>query len=42
LNKLTDYCTVLKVKHAKLRRKRNYIYQEDNLAFSNNSSNSSL
>ncbi|PKY59022.1 hypothetical protein RhiirA4_412299 [Rhizophagus irregularis] len=30
LSDLTDYCTALKVKHAKLRRKRNYVYQEDN------------
>ncbi|CAB5377098.1 unnamed protein product [Rhizophagus irregularis] len=28
LSDLTDYCTALKVKHAKLRRKRNYVYQE--------------
>lgn len=41
LNKLTDYCTDLKIKHAKLRRRRDYIYQEDNLAFSNNSPNTS-
>ncbi|CAB4426824.1 unnamed protein product [Rhizophagus irregularis] len=41
LSDLTDYCTALKVKHAKLRRKRNYVYQEDSLAFSNNTPNSS-
>ncbi|EXX67684.1 hypothetical protein RirG_112180 [Rhizophagus irregularis DAOM 197198w] len=29
LNKLTDYCTKLKVEHARLRRKRDYMYQED-------------
>ncbi|CAG8595805.1 1575_t:CDS:10, partial [Funneliformis caledonium] len=41
LGNLTDYCTDLKVKHAKLRRKHDYIYQEDRLAFSNNTPNSS-
>lgn len=41
LSDLTDYCTALKVKHSKLRRKRNYVYQEDSLAFSNNTPNSS-
>ncbi|CAG8569521.1 3942_t:CDS:10 [Funneliformis mosseae] len=41
LSNLTDYCTALKIKHAKLRRKRDYMYQEDSLAFSNNTPNSS-
>ncbi|RGB39305.1 hypothetical protein C1646_754743 [Rhizophagus diaphanus] len=41
LSNLTDYCTDLKVKHAKLRRKHDYIYREDRLAFSNNTPNSS-
>ncbi|CAI2191560.1 12549_t:CDS:2, partial [Funneliformis geosporum] len=40
LSKLTDYCTELKVEHARLRRKRDYMYQ-DHLAFSNNFPNSS-
>ncbi|CAB4489228.1 unnamed protein product [Rhizophagus irregularis] len=39
-HRLSD-CTALKVKHSKLRRKRNYVYQEDSLAFSNNTPNSS-
>ncbi|CAB4394958.1 unnamed protein product [Rhizophagus irregularis] len=29
LSKLTVYCTKLKVEHARLRRKRDYMYQED-------------
>jgi len=33
LSKLTDYCTELKVEHARLRRKRDYMYQEDHLHF---------
>ena len=41
LSNLTDYCSELKVKHARLRRKRNYLYQEDNFVFTNNTPNTS-
>ncbi|RHZ61248.1 hypothetical protein Glove_349g31 [Diversispora epigaea] len=41
LSNLMDYCSELKVKHARLRRKRNYLYQEDNFAFTNNTPNTS-
>jgi len=41
LSNLTDYCSELKVKHAKLRRKRDYLYQEDNIVYTNNTPNTS-
>ncbi|CAJ0747837.1 10513_t:CDS:2, partial [Entrophospora sp. SA101] len=41
LSNLMEYCSDLKVKHARLRRKRNYLYREDNLAFTNNTPNTS-
>ncbi|CAG8802689.1 21295_t:CDS:2, partial [Dentiscutata erythropus] len=42
LSNLTDYCSEIKVKHAKLRRKRDYSYQEDNFAFTNDTPRTSF
>ncbi|RHZ61216.1 hypothetical protein Glove_349g12 [Diversispora epigaea] len=41
LNDLTNYCSCLKVLHARLRRKRDYSYREDIFSFTNNTPNTS-
>ncbi|CAG8829693.1 8008_t:CDS:2, partial [Gigaspora rosea] len=41
LNKLVNYCSEFKVKNAKLRRKCDDLYQENNLIFTNNTPNTS-